>query len=189
VKRGQVRIISGKWRGRLLKVPDVKDLRPTPDRVRETLFNWLAPNIVGARCLDLFAGSGVLGFEALSRGAAEVVLVDQSLTVVTLLQAEAAILKAENLTIYTANVPVQLRKSEKSFDIVFLDPPYQANLLITTCQYLEENQFLADSAYIYLEAEQVIKDNDLPLNWRIIKSKQAGQVVYHLALRERENKS
>jgi 16S rRNA (guanine966-N2)-methyltransferase len=98
-------------------------------------------------------------------------------------------LKAEHVSIYAATVPTQLRQPEKPFDVVFLDPPYQANLLFSTCRHLEENYFLADSAYIYLEAEQAIEDNDLPSNWRIIKSKLAGQVAYHLAFRERENKS
>jgi len=186
MNRGEVRIIAGQWRGRKLKVPDVKDLRPTPDRVRETLFNWLAPYIAGARCLDLFAGSGVLGFEALSRGASAAVMVDQSKVVVKLLQEEAVTLKAENLTIYAARIPEELQKADKPFDIIFLDPPYAENLLLPTCHYLEENHFLAATAYIYLEAKEVIKDNDLPLGFRIIKNKQAGQVHYHLVLRERE---
>src|SRR3990167_10879071 len=95
--RGSVRIIAGQWRGRRLSVPDNKDLRPTPDRVRETLFNWLAPHIQGAHCLDMFAGSGVLGFEAISRGAASVTLVDQSLDVVATLQKQALALQAENV--------------------------------------------------------------------------------------------
>lgn len=184
MKPGQVRIIGGEWRGRKLDVPDVKDLRPTPDRVRETLFNWLAPSIVGAHCLDLFAGTGVLGFEALSRGAASVTMVDQSLEVIKGLELSAALLKAKDITIYSAAVPTQLRKPKQPFDIVFLDPPYKANLLASTSLYLEENDFLSPTAYIYLEASEIIKDNDLPPTWRIIKSKQAGQVAYHLALRE-----
>jgi 16S rRNA (guanine966-N2)-methyltransferase len=184
---GQIRIIAGKWRSRRLKVPDIKDLRPTPDRVRETLFNWLSPFIVDAHCLDLFAGSGVLGFEALSRGAKHVVMVDQSHDVITLLQDELKAFHAENGIAYSANVPTQLRPTDHPFDIVFIDPPYQANLLLPTCTYLEENHFLADTAYIYLEAKQVIEDNDLPSNWRLIKSQRAGQVFYHLAKRSVEN--
>lgn len=181
--QGYIRIIAGQWRGRRLKVPDIKDLRPTPDRVRETLFNWLAPYIQGARCLDLFAGSGVLGFEALSRGALYVEMVDQSREVIILLQEELAQFAAENASIYCATVPAQLRKAEQPFDIVFLDPPYQANLLLPCCRYLEENGYLADSAYIYLEARETINESDLPQNWRFIKSKKAGQVHYHLACR------
>lgn len=183
MKQGIVRIIAGKWRGRRLKVPDVKDLRPTPDRVRETIFNWLMPVINDTYCLDLFAGSGVLGFEALSRGAKHVVMIDQSEQVVTLLKEEVLQFGADNATVYRATVPNQLKKPDHLFNIVFLDPPYQADLLLLCCRYLEENQFLAPKAYIYLEADRLIEDNDLPIGWQIVKSKQAGQVFYHLAQR------
>src|SRR5579862_5217747 len=118
---GAIRIIAGKWRGRKLKVPDVKDLRPTPDRVRETLFNWLNPMIEGSYCLDLFAGSGALGFEALSRGAAHVTMVDQSSKVVELLQAEQKQLDANSAKIYMAKIPKALHSVSRPFDIVFLD--------------------------------------------------------------------
>lgn len=184
MKQGLVRIIAGKWRGRKLKVPEVKDLRPTPDRVRETLFNWLAPILPGARCLDLFTGSGALGFEALSRGAAYVEMVDQSPMVVRLLNEQLLVFKAENASVRCASIPAQLSTPAQPFDIVFLDPPYSGDLLLSTCAYLEKQGFLADSAHIYLEARDVIKDNDLPIGWRIVKSQQAGQVAYHLAVRE-----
>lgn len=184
MKPGNVRIIAGKWRGRKLKVPDIKDLRPTPDRVRETVFNWLAPMIAGTYCLDLFAGSGALGFEALSRGAAYVEMVDQSQIAIDVLKEELKQFNAENAEVYKATVPQQLHTAKHPFDIVFLDPPYQSDLLFTCCRYLEENTFLAETAYIYLEAKQVIKDNELPANWQIIKSQQAGQVYFHLVLRD-----
>jgi 16S rRNA (guanine966-N2)-methyltransferase len=184
---GFVRIIAGKWRGRRLSVPDVKDLRPTPDRVRETLFNWLSPLIVDKYCLDLFAGSGALGFEALSRGAAFVEMVDQSREVVTKLQEQLTAFGAENARIYCGNVPQQLHKSARPFDIVFMDPPYQENLLLPCCHYLEDQGFLADTAYIYLEAPEVISDNELPAHWTLIKQQRAGQVVYHLAKREKSH--
>ena len=183
--KGFVRIIAGQWRGRRLKVPDIKDLRPTPDRVRETLFNWLSPVIANARCLDLFAGSGVLGFEALSRGASYVEMVDQSAEIIALLQAELQQLGEANANIYRGKIPEQLQPAKKTFDIIFLDPPYQAKLLLPCCQYLEKHHYLSDTAYIYLEAQENIKDNDLPIGWRLIKSKKAGQVHYHLALREK----
>ncbi|OGT60211.1 MAG: 16S rRNA (guanine(966)-N(2))-methyltransferase RsmD [Gammaproteobacteria bacterium RIFCSPHIGHO2_12_FULL_43_28] len=183
--QGYVRIISGKWRGRRLKIPDEMGLRPTPDRVRETLFNWLSQTIVGARCLDLFAGSGALGFEALSRGALQVTLVDQSLAVVKLLQEALLSFKVDNAFIYQARVPEGLQKPAQPFDVVFLDPPYQANLLLPSCYYLEAHGFLADPALIYLEARETIEDNELPPNWRLIKSKKAGQVAYHLVKREK----
>lgn len=183
MSQGLVRIIAGKWRGRRLQVPNVNGLRPTPDRVRETVFNWLAPSIASSYCLDLFAGSGALGFEALSRGAAFVEMVDQSTEVVQLLQEELSVFQAQNARIYRAEVPKQLHTVSRPFDIVFLDPPYQADLLLPCCFYLEDHGFLAESAYIYLEARQLIKDNELPANWRLLKSQQAGQVFYHLAHR------
>lgn len=185
MSQGEVRIIGGQWRGRKLRVPEVPGLRPTPDRVRETLFNWLMPVIQGAVCLDPFVGSGGLAFEALSRGAASMVMVDASPVVVKLLQEELLRFNAENATVYRANVPQQLKTSEKPFDIVFLDPPYSENVLLPTCFYLEEHGFLAHDAYIYLEAREEIKEESLPPGWKIIKSKKAGQVMYHLAIRDK----
>jgi 16S rRNA (guanine966-N2)-methyltransferase len=186
VKQGQIRIISGMWRGRKLTVPHFTGLRPTPDRVRETVFNWLQPLISGAYCLDMFAGSGALGFEALSRGAAYVSMVDQAAKVVELLRQELANLGAKNAEIYVATAPRQLKRPEHPFDIVFMDPPFAENLLIKSCAYLEENAFLAETAYIYLEANKPISQNELPSNWEILKSKKAGQVAYHLVLRKRK---
>ena len=167
--RGEVRIIGGEWRGRKLKVPAVLNLRPTPDRVRETLFDWLHAYLPGALCLDVFAGSGVLGFEALSRGAAHVVFVDDSEVVISELKKGIAILKADNAEIYQAKVPLQLKKPDKLFDIVFLDPPYQNNLLIPTCFHLEKEGYLAANAYIYLESSATLTENELPEHWRILK--------------------
>src|SRR3990167_9209612 len=168
--QGQVRIIGGVWRGRELKVPAVPNLRPTPDRVRETLFNWLSAHLPNSVCLDMFAGSGVLGFEALSRGAAYVVMTDQSPAVVALLKEELALFKANNADIYRALLPQQLKMPEKKFDIVFLDPPYQTDLLLACCVYLEEKNFLSPEAYIYLEAKTTLCENDLPSNWTLLKS-------------------
>ncbi|MDR3478246.1 MAG: 16S rRNA (guanine(966)-N(2))-methyltransferase RsmD [Gammaproteobacteria bacterium] len=182
--QGEIRIIGGQWRGRKLKVPELPGLRPTPDRVRETLFNWLAPIMPGAYCLDLFAGSGALGIEALSRGAAEVVLVDQAKMVVDQLRQQLVTLGAKNAEVYQAKVPTQLKSPARPFDVVFLDPPFQDNLLLPTCFYLEENGFLADNATIYLEAKEAVLADQLPANWTLTKTKKAGQVVYHLALRK-----
>jgi 16S rRNA (guanine966-N2)-methyltransferase len=180
---GEIRIIGGQWRGRKLKVPEVPGLRPTPDRVRETLFNWLMPVIQGAYCLDPFAGSGALGFEALSRGAASVVMVDQSAIVTQLLQEELSRFKVDNAEVYRADVPQKLKKPSHTFDIVFLDPPYQQNLLLPTCFFLEENGFLSENAYLYLESKELLNESDLPAGWKILKSKKAGQVVYQLVCR------
>lgn len=185
MKPGYVRIIAGKWRGRKLKVLSLNDLRPTPDRVKETLFNWLMPFICEANCLDLFTGSGALGLEALSRGAAYVEMVDVSQKVVELLRVELAQFKANNAVVYQARIPEGLRRPKQPFDIVFIDPPYKENLLLPCCHFLAEQKgYLADNAYIYLEAKERIIDDDLPHGWRIIKHKQAGYVFYHLAFRE-----
>ncbi len=188
MQKGQIRIIGGEWRGRKLKVPNIPDLRPTPDRVRETLFNWLSMIIPGAYCLDAFAGSGALGFEALSRGAQHVVMVDASSEVVSLLQEQLLIFKSNQAEIYKANIPQQLKMPNKKFDIVFLDPPYSQNVLLPCCFYLEEHGFLADEAYIYLETGKSLLENTLPPNWKVVKSKKAGQVAYHLVKRTSLNK-
>jgi 16S rRNA (guanine966-N2)-methyltransferase len=141
----------------------------------------------GANCLDLYAGTGVLGFEALSRGAAYVEMVDQSLQVVRALQSTLNQLQANNQVnnafIYKACVPKQLPIATRAFDIVFLDPPYKKNVLLPCCYYLEEHGYLAELAYLYLEAERIIKNDELPANWQLIKGKQAGQVAYHLVKR------
>ncbi len=183
MKPGIVRIIGGEWRGRRLKVLELAHLRPTPDRVRETLFNWLSPYLPGARCLDLFAGTGVLGFEALSRQAAYVEMVDHSPAVIAELRQAQSLLKATAVCITHARIPNELPPCKKAFDIIFIDPPYQDDLLLPCCHYLEMHHFLADSAYIYLEANHAIQDNALPTAWRMIKRQRAGQVFYHLAKR------
>ena len=127
---GSVRLIAGQWRGRKLPIVDVEGLRPTGDRVKETLFNWLQTQIPGARCLDLFAGSGSLGFEAASRGAAEVIMVERDPTVVGCLQASAERLSAAQVTILQTDAATYLQTSPDPFDIVFLDPPFQSALLV-----------------------------------------------------------
>jgi 16S rRNA (guanine966-N2)-methyltransferase len=184
MKPGEVRIIGGSWRGRKLTVPDSPGLRPTPDRVRETLFNWLAPHIQGAYCLDLFAGSGAIGFEALSRGAGFVVMVDQSIAVVSHLQQELVRFKASNAEIYRANAPNGIKQPAQLFDIVFLDPPFKQDLLLPSCFYLEKQGLLAKNAILYLETNQLLQPTDLPVEWQLLKSKRAGQVAYYLMRRE-----
>ncbi len=181
--RGQVRIIGGEWRGRKLTIPEHSEVRPTPDRVRETLFNWLAPLLPGARCLDLFAGSGALGFEALSRGAKEVVMVDQSAAVVKLLTEELKHFKATGGLVYQAKIPQHWPAFSQIFDIVFLDPPYREKLLQPVSFALEEKGLLAGPAYIYLESGTTLSEKELPPGWEIIKHKKAGQVGYYLVKR------
>ena len=180
----QVRVIAGQWRGRRLEFPDLPGLRPTPDRVRETLFDWLAPVLPGARCLDLFAGSGALGIEALSRGAAEAVLVEPQPLAVRALRENLTRLKAENARVEMADALVWLRQPATPFEIVLLDPPFGQGLLEPVCVLLERNGWLADSAWIYLEAETALERLPLPVRWTRYREKIAGAVSYRLARRQ-----
>jgi len=180
----QVRIIAGTWRGRWLSFAPLPGLRPTPNRVRETLFNWLAPVLRGARCLDLYAGSGALGMEAASRGAAEVVLVDNDPQVVAALGRQRESLGAHQVRVVQAEVLQWLAGPSSQFDIVFLDPPFRRQLLPPCIQYLESRGWLADQARVYIEAEKGLVP-ELPENWELLRSKVAGQVGYHLARRSR----
>lgn len=174
----QVRIIGGRWRGRKLKVAPAAGLRPTPDRVRETLFNWLQPALEGSHCLDLFAGSGALGFEALSRGAESVVMVESNPALAALLQEEAVLLGASSARIVHADALAWLNGEARPFDIVFLDPPFSDSLLERACSRLLERQLLADGALVYMESA----DNPPagPPQLEKIKQGQAGQVQYRL---------
>jgi len=176
----QVRIIAGTWRGRRLSFAPVPELRPTPDRVRETLFNWLSPIVSGARCLDLYAGSGALGLEAASRGAADVVLVDNDPQVVTALGGQLASLGARQVRVVQADVLQWLSGTASPFDIVFLDPPFRRQLLAPCIKQLASRDWLADQARVYIEAEKGLVP-ELPDNWELLRSKVAGQVGYHLA--------
>ncbi len=181
--RNQLRIIAGQWRGRKLPFPEVPDLRPTPDRVRETLFNWLAPIIPGARCLDLFAGSGALGLEALSRGAAQVVLVDKRAAVSKQLNANLELLQNAAARVVQAEALHYLQGPASAFDIVFLDPPYQAGLLSDCIEQLERGGWLTSHAWIYLETSSQSGLPPLPPNWSVYRTKTAGEVGYHLVER------
>ena len=175
-----LRIIGGTWRSRRLTFPGREGLRPTPDRVRETLFNWLQPWLPGATCLDLFAGSGALGLESLSRGAGQVVLVEQDLAAVSALRANLALLEARGAEVVQADARVFLQGPARQFDIVFLDPPYASGLLAECCTRLATGGWLRPQGLIYLEAAG---DRALPLpaGWTLLRSKRAGQVGYHLA--------
>ncbi|MDG4594914.1 MAG: 16S rRNA (guanine(966)-N(2))-methyltransferase RsmD [Candidatus Contendobacter sp.] len=179
----RVRVIAGQWCGRRLEFPDLPGLRPTPDRVRETLFNWLAPVLPGARCLDLFAGSGALGIEALSRGAAEVVFVEHQPLAVHALHDNLARLKAENARVEMVDALAWLRQPATPFEIVFLDPPFGQGLLEPVCAMLEQNGWLAAPAWIYLEAAMDQLAPSLPVQWTIQREKTAGAVSYRLARR------
>ena len=183
---GQLRIIGGSWRGRKLHFAPAPGLRPTPDRVRETLFNWLAPWIHGVRCLDLFAGSGALGLEALSRGAEHCVFVDSHAQSVSAIEAQLQILDCAGGTCRCDDALAWLENTEvptKPFDIVFLDPPFEQKLLTPSCQALEARGWLAGDARIYLEAGAREADSEVPANWELSREKLAGDVRYRLFVR------
>ncbi|MGQ0385104.1 MAG: 16S rRNA (guanine(966)-N(2))-methyltransferase RsmD [Gammaproteobacteria bacterium] len=180
---GYVRIIGGRWRGRRIPVPPAGGLRPTPDRVRETLFNWLAPAIAGSRCLDLFAGTGALGLEAASRGAAEVVLVERDREAAVRLAAAAAALAPDEARVIEADAQSWLSGRARPFDVVFLDPPFDAGLLDAAMRGLESGGWLAPGARIYIEAPAAQGPPALPPGWMLHRSGRAGAVGYHLALR------
>ena len=191
--RNRVRIVGGRWRGRRVSFAPVPGLRPTPDRVRETLFNWLQPVIEGARCLDLFAGSGVLGLEAASRGAARVVLVERDLRVVRVLEEQVRVLGSSAVRVVHAEARTWLARDPKPsapepFDVVFLDPPFADPELPAACiGLLEDGGWLRADARIYLEADARTPLPALPPSWSLLRSRRAGQVAYHLALRSSEH--
>ena len=186
-KVGKLRIIGGQWRSRVLPVIEQQGLRPTPDRVRETLFNWLQAEIPGARCLDLFTGSGALGFEAASRGAKKVLMLEKQGAACEVLKNNIRLLAADNIELHQQDAMTWLATPSESFDLVFVDPPYATDLLAKSCWLLEQNQHLADEAYIYLECPSNQDLPDLPQNWQIIRGKKAGQVGYYLALRNKQD--
>lgn len=177
----RLRVIAGKWRGRKVAFRDAPDLRPTPDRVRETLFNWLAPVIEGANCLDLFAGSGALGFEALSRGARHVTLVEANREVADCLQSQLQLLGADNATVVCTSAQQYLAGSAQRFDIVFVDPPYRAQILQTCIEQLAQGGWLAQGARVYFENARGEPAPGLPPGWTVLREKTAGQVAYYLA--------
>ena len=180
-KANQLRIIGGQWRSRKITFPDLLDLRPTPDRVRETLFNWLAPYIEGARCLDLFAGSGVLGLEALSRNALEVVAIEKNKEALKVLNDNIELLKADRLTTILDDSLAWLETKGTPFDIIFLDPPYQSNYLKPVFSLLEANNWLQELSLIYFESHIPLQLDDLPQTWHLLRDKKAGRVYYYLA--------
>lgn len=181
---GVVRIIGGHWRGRKLTFPQQTAIRPTPDRVRETVFNWLQGWVHDARCLDLYAGSGILGLEALSRGARSVTLVDEDIRVVQQLQRCCEQLDTRDARVeWTAADDFLLKNDGIRYDIVFLDPPYRDRRLTQDCERLERYGLLSDEAWIYLEDATAHDRPEIPDNWSYYREKTAGQVCYRLAKR------
>jgi 16S rRNA (guanine966-N2)-methyltransferase len=179
---GRLRIVAGKWRSRLLDIADVPGLRPTSERVRETLFNWLAPSIQGARCLDLFAGTGALGFEALSRGATQVVFVENSRRAIEAIENSAKKLSAKEAVVHHGDAVEYVRNAgPAAFDIIFLDPPFADDRLEALCRQIDERGILAPGGRIYLEQDRAKPDPEIPERWRVLKNKTAGNVRYMLA--------
>jgi 16S rRNA (guanine966-N2)-methyltransferase len=175
----RLRIIGGRWRSVRIDFPPLEAIRPSPDRVRETLFNWLQSVIAGARCLDLFAGSGALGIEALSRGAAHVTFVDREARVGRHLAETLQRLGANDATIRTEDALRFLGRAPAPFDVVFLDPPFSSGLLAPVCDALRGG-WLAPRAFVYVESSSALPLPSLPPDWSAYRTKQAGQVGYHL---------
>lgn len=178
---GSIRIIGGQWRSRRLPVLSAEGLRPTPDRVRETLFNWLAPYIGGAHCLDLFSGTGALCLEALSRGAAHVVMVERDAEALRVLRANIERLQAQGANVVAADALEYLAGPAQPFDIVFLDPPFAiAETMIRRCAERLAAGWLKPGAQVYIEAPRALKALPLPAGWELFKRGTAGQVAYSL---------
>jgi 16S rRNA (guanine966-N2)-methyltransferase len=180
--RNSVRIIAGMWRGRRVNFPDIPGLRPTPDRVRETLFNWLQHSIADSRCLDLFAGSGALGLEALSRGASEVIFVEQDPAAARALQEQLVRFAGQGKgQILQMGAARDLRSAANPFDVAFLDPPFKTNALAEYVPLLAAGNWIKPGGLVYLENERAAGLPKLPPQWELLKSKSAGEVGYHLA--------
>jgi 16S rRNA (guanine966-N2)-methyltransferase len=175
----RLRIVGGRWRGMKIDFPAIDAIRPSPDRVRETLFNWLQQHIVGANCLDLFAGSGALGIEALSRGASAVTFVDREPQVGRHLTQTLQRLGATGATVETQDAARFLGRAPQPFDLIFLDPPFASTLLAAVFTELPRG-WLAPEAHIYVECAADTPMPPLPAGWTLYRSKQAGQVGYHL---------
>ncbi|NRF32917.1 16S rRNA (guanine(966)-N(2))-methyltransferase RsmD [Vibrio coralliilyticus] len=183
---GFVRIISGLWRGRKLPVHDAEGLRPTTDRVKETLFNWLAQDVPQAKCLDLFAGSGGLGFEAASRQADKVTMIELNPTAFKQLEKNIAALNSDNLTAINSDALSFLQQAGTPHHVVFIDPPFRKGLLEQTVTLLESNGWLANDAMIYIETEKELALEGIPTNWHLHREKTAGQVSYRLFERQQD---
>lgn len=179
----QIRIIGGQWRGRKLLVSNSPGLRPTTNRVRETLSNWLTPVLHGAHCLDCFAGSGALGLEALSRAAASVTLLEQDRTVSAQLAKNLQLLSAQQAKVVTINSLRWLAQPGDKFNVVFIDPPFRQGMIDGTVSLLEQHHRLADEAWIYIESETKGPAPTVPTHWQLHREKVAGKVAYRLYIR------
>jgi len=183
-----LRIIGGDWRGRKVKFASADGLRPTLDRVRETLFNWLQGNIYQANCLDLFSGSGALAFEALSRGARHVDIVDNNPQSIRLIKENLQLLPCDKAQVYLQSAQEFIgQKSDAShdnnnsvYDIIFLDPPFNQSLLLPICDQLNQTALINESTLIYIETEASLSLSELPDTWQVYRSKQTKTLSYYL---------
>lgn len=178
-KQGSYRIIAGEWRSRRLAFPDVEGLRPSTDRLRETLFNWLSSYLDGAQVLDMFAGSGSLGFEALSRGAKHCVFLELNKNAANALVENTDLLGASAQTIQIDAIR-WASESNEMFDVVFLDPPFRKNLVVSALESLISSGALAPNAFVYIEQEKEMPAPRTPSGWHLLREKEAGQVCYRL---------
>jgi 16S rRNA (guanine966-N2)-methyltransferase len=183
---GFIRVISGQFRGRKLPVKDVQGLRPTTDRIKETLFNWLMQNVRDSHVLDCFAGSGGLGFEALSRFAKNATFIELDSSAAKQLEKNISTLKIQNAHVKQTNAVSLLEQKNLNipFNLVFIDPPFRKNLAQTCCNLLENNQWLSPEALIYIEVESELTAFEKPSNWLLVKEKKAGQVACRLYQRQ-----
>jgi 16S rRNA (guanine966-N2)-methyltransferase len=177
---GSLRIIAGLWRGRKLAVLDLEGLRPTSDRIRETVFNWLQPYVGSANCLDLYAGTGALGLEAASRGAERVTLVELNAKAAAQLQSHCQTLSAKQCQVHRQGASDFLNQNQQQYDIIFIDPPYQGDFWSDIAQQLMDTNSVADNALIYVEYPKQIVMPTLPAQWQLMKEKKAGAVNYCL---------
>ena len=178
---GELRIIGGEWRSRRLRFPDAGGVRPTPARIRETLFNWLNYHLAGSSCLDLFAGSGALGLEALSRGAAQATLVDHTPALANALRSNLQTLACDRAQVACMSVEAFLSQPASSpFDIVFMDPPFRQGWLERLFRMLDEHRWVRDGGWIYVEHESELATPAHPAAWQLHRQKTAGQVTYSL---------
>lgn len=176
---GNIRIIAGKHRGRKLPVLDADGLRPTTDRVKETVFNWLMPYMSDSYCLDCFAGAGSLGFEAYSRGAKQVTMIELNKSAAKQLMNNVQTLKAGNINVVQSDALAFLQNTSQPYDIAFIDPPFRQGLAEKVIEQIN-NGWLSDEALVYVETESENMLSNVPENWHLIKEKTAGQVVYRL---------
>lgn len=186
-----LRIIGGEWRSRKIEFPAVDGVRPTPDRVRETLFNWLQSDIAGARCLDLFSGSGALGLEALSRGAAAVTFVDKHPEITRQLKRSLQQLKSDRGEVVQSSVVEWLESRqtdlEQQYDIVFMDPPFHQGMTEICCSLLESRNLLSEHAWVYVETERQLLLSGAPASWKEHRQKAVGEVMSRLYLYQQSN--